>query len=282
MTDYFKQIFDAWGDRIRSPFFGSVLVAFVAVNWKVLFYLFFADKPVRARILYFDMNSDLTSLVLLPIGLGVIAAIALPWTSYVGAYFARLPKSLLHEIQFTETTRRRIAEYEKRADEEKAIAKFETEKETRQINAAKRLEEASAVSDELKEDLEVERESDRAGKKLELSDDEMNLRFSIKIEIVNALSETEEGIGAYDGERFMLRGEGESLVFSYVQFPKSKSKLRFSFALKSVLAELTNENFIEKIDSDAHRLENDDWQEYQITQYGFYFVDKLRAEGAIG
>ncbi|MEH6739573.1 MAG: hypothetical protein V7695_13625 [Sulfitobacter sp.] len=158
MTEYLKQIAEAWGDRIRSPILGSILIFFTLTNWQALFYLFFADKPVRARLYYFDANTDNWSLYGIPLIAGILSAIAVPWITLLGAFIAKMPRAFLHKVQFLEASKRRIIEYHQRAQEETAIAQLEASKEHRQIEAAKRLEEASAVSDDLKEDLEAERQ----------------------------------------------------------------------------------------------------------------------------
>jgi hypothetical protein len=95
MTELFKQMLEAAGERIRSPFFGSILLVFFGINWREMFYLLFADKPVRARILYFDANTDVLSLLVYPAVLGIIAALLMPWVAVVGAWFAQQPKAKL-------------------------------------------------------------------------------------------------------------------------------------------------------------------------------------------
>jgi hypothetical protein len=180
MTEYFKQIVDAWGDRLRSPVLGSVLIFFVATNWQSLFYLFFADEPVRARLLYFDANTDGWSLYGLPVIGGVVLAIAVPWISLAGAFLAKFPRAFLHEVQSSEALKRRIVVYRLKADEEEAKASFEEAKasaeearERSKIDAAKRLNEAGNVSEQLKSEIQTGREEELAVP--ELSDRELKV-----------------------------------------------------------------------------------------------------------
>ena len=49
-----KDIVDAVGERVKSPYFGYSVIAFFAINWKELFVLFLSDKTADERILYFD------------------------------------------------------------------------------------------------------------------------------------------------------------------------------------------------------------------------------------
>jgi hypothetical protein len=183
MTEYFKQIVDAWGDRLRSPVLGSILIFFVATNWQSLFYLFFADKPVRARLLYFEANTDGWSLYGTPVIGGVILAIAVPWVSLAGAFLARFPRAILHEVQSSEALKRRIVVYRLKADEEEAKASVEEARERSKIDAAKRLNEAENVSAELKTEIEEERE------KVE-TPPELN---PIELEVLNFAAETSAG-----------------------------------------------------------------------------------------
>ena len=281
MTEYFKQFFDAWSDRIRSPFFGSIAIAFIAVNWKVLFYVFFADRPVRARILYFEANADFESLVALPLTIGVSAAIFLPWASFIGAFLARWPKSLLHNIQFTEATRRRIAEYEKRAEEEVAIASFEAAKESRKINAAKRLEEANSVSSDLKEDLESERRSADTGSVVDIPTSEADLRILLGDKIIAGLSESDDGRGYFDGTVFQFSGTEKTISLKMLEFPMLKSQRRFQMAMDNVLENLLNEKYIESLDELVIESLDELVDVYQITELGYYYADKLETNNLI-
>jgi hypothetical protein len=159
MTEYFKQIVDAWGDRLRSPVLGSILIFFVATNWQSLFYLFFADKPVRARLLYFDANTDGWSLYGIPVIGGVFLAIAVPWISLAGAFLAKFPRAILHSVQSSEAQKRRVLDYELKAKEEEARGAFDEARERRKIDAAKRLDEAEDMSAELKSEIESDRKA---------------------------------------------------------------------------------------------------------------------------
>jgi hypothetical protein len=85
MSEILKDIISALNGRLRSHFFGSVFLAFVGTNWKVLFYLIFANRPVRAKFLYFDENTDICSLLIVPVVIGLIIAPASPWIKFVGA-----------------------------------------------------------------------------------------------------------------------------------------------------------------------------------------------------
>lgn len=159
LSELFKQIGEAWNERLRSPFLGSIFLFFLAANWRPIFYLLFAEKPVRARFLFFDANTSHVSLYLIPIGGGVTFALASPWLKLLGAWVASFPKARLHSLEETEAQKRRIAKYQLAAREEEAKAALEAAEEDRKIDAAKRLEEAKNVQgSELEEELKRDRE----------------------------------------------------------------------------------------------------------------------------
>ena len=58
MLDIFKDSAEAWLQRVRSPILGSAALLFFAINWKPIWYLVFADKPVLEKLDYFDTNTS--------------------------------------------------------------------------------------------------------------------------------------------------------------------------------------------------------------------------------
>jgi hypothetical protein len=247
MTEYFKQIVDAWGDRLRSPVLGSVLIFFVATNWQSLFYLFFADKPVRARLLYFDANTDGWSLYVMPVIGGVILAIAVPWISLAGAFLAKFPRAILHEVQSSEALKRRIVEYGLKADEEEAKASLEEVRERRKIDAAKRLNEAEELSSELREEIEEERENDSPSRNLDPT----------SIEILKFVSKASDGLVFLTSNGISIRnGEGAG---SEIAFDSHKEKKMFHNAIY----ELATEGLL------THKDSSSGGQSYEITFRGY-------------
>lgn len=152
MIDFLKDSTEAWLQRIRSPIIGSVGLAFVALNWKALWYLVFADRPVAVKFHFIEMNTTWLSLYLWPILIGLAIAIASPWIKLGGSYIATNPTRRLRRLQSSEASHQRriqltdsIAEEELKAKLEEATAKTEAEREKRAIDAAKRIEAASSI-----------------------------------------------------------------------------------------------------------------------------------------
>lgn len=124
MTDLFKDIIKAWEERVRSPFLGSIGIAFVACNWKPIFYLLFSGEPVLDRFAFVDANTNAASLLLKPVVLGVLLAIAIPWLKFFGAWVAKAPTARLNSLQGDLASKRRINEFTKATEEEAAKANF--------------------------------------------------------------------------------------------------------------------------------------------------------------
>jgi len=234
MTEYFKQIVDAWGDRLRSPVLGSILIFFVATNWQSLFYLFFADKPVRARLIYFDANTDGWSLYAIPVIGGIILAIAVPWISLAGAFLAKFPGAILHRVQSSEAQKRRVLDYELKTKEEEARGAFDEARERRKIDAAKRLNEAEDMSAELKSEIEAERDADV----------ELRMLTNIELRILDFAAELEEG-------RFRLE-KGNLYEYGKIGDPLQVERFGDSHRerklLEHALTELVGYDFLEIVD----------------------------------
>lgn len=88
---YFREIFEELGNRVKSPILGSVFLVFLAINWRVLFVLFFSEQPVEYKLAYFDNNTSPYSLLVLPLVLGVVLGILGPWISLFGSWSASIP-----------------------------------------------------------------------------------------------------------------------------------------------------------------------------------------------
>ena len=81
MTDFFAQSLQAFQERMRTPWIGSVLIAFFLWNWQPLLFLFASDTALPARFAYFDAYTDWRSLFVGPIATGFFFAAAKPWIS---------------------------------------------------------------------------------------------------------------------------------------------------------------------------------------------------------
>ncbi|MBU2983565.1 hypothetical protein KO498_17290 [Lentibacter algarum] len=187
-----KDAFDALSQRVRSPFFGSILFAFFAINWKPIWYLLFADQPVQAKFDFFDKSTDFGSLYAFPLLAGVLLALAWPWLRLLGAWVAIKPTMQLRNMQSDSAIDHRIHRLGKLADEERAKAKLAAETENAKIDAAKRLKEAQTVSTETATEIVGEREEKELAEESDLDFGQLE-DYSFAIEILASAAKSDNG-----------------------------------------------------------------------------------------
>ncbi len=235
--EFFKDLSEAWSQRLRSPFIGSIALSFFAVNWQPVWYLLFADRPVRQKFLYFDANTSLVSLAVIPIVVGVALALATPWLRTLGTWWAQGPNGKMKEIQHNAAHKLKILEISTELVRVEAEANLQATQERAKIDAAKRLEEAATVGgQELKAELEEERR---------VNEPELPTTTSIgsvsksALEFLKYVSRDKSGafrLSDYEG-KYKVIMSGKSF-----QIPNRKKFLEYSAAI----AELRDMGLLEK------------------------------------
>jgi len=87
-----KDVFEAFQNRIKSPIFGSISLAFIGINWKALFYLLFSnDLSIAERITLFESKTDILTLLAFPILLGTLIALIMPFINFAAAWAVSWP-----------------------------------------------------------------------------------------------------------------------------------------------------------------------------------------------
>ncbi len=148
-----KEIIEAFVARIKSPVFGYFILAWMAINWKPLFILFFDNNPVNKRIELFQELSSIYTLGVIPLGVAVVLSILYPWINYVFLWICRIPTDLRNSIQ-AESEHKLLL---KKQELEEARRLVLATKERDLIDRAKRDEEIESISDETtKEQLKDE------------------------------------------------------------------------------------------------------------------------------
>ena len=66
---------------MRTPWIGSILIAFLLWNWQPLLFLFASDTALPARFAYFEIHTDWRSLFFGPLIAGFVFAALKPWIS---------------------------------------------------------------------------------------------------------------------------------------------------------------------------------------------------------
>ena len=101
--DGLKELVDAFSSRVRSPVFGSIVVAFLLWNWQAVFLLLFGAEEVPTRIAAFTDSLWMTKYGLLinfavPIGLGLAYLVVGPWLNLGAALVVAKPTNMRRDL----------------------------------------------------------------------------------------------------------------------------------------------------------------------------------------
>lgn len=255
--DILKEMLISWSQRVRSPILGSVLISFFAFNWKPIWYLLFADRPVRQKFLFFDANTDTQSLFVYPLVVGFGFAIAFPWVQFVGAFIARSPVARLKRLQHDSSHSHKIYELKSNLELLQRQDELDKAREEAQIEAAKRLEAAEEIGGEdLAKDLKQGRELESTEN---ASDEERANNFLMDLGLLFLLSSHPSG-------RFLLNDDQRGSYTLVIAGLENRFRDREAYltAVKSV------ENLMKKgyLERDAKA----------ISRKGYEFIEEQRGE----
>ena len=155
MTDFFAQSLQAFQERMRTPWIGSILIAFLLWNWQPLLFLFASDTALPARFAYFEIHTDWRSLFFGPLIAGFVFAALKPWISlgmdWLGAW--AIHRSRLHADRLAED--RRSKRLDLRAELLQKTDGIANEAINQAIGRSQKIDEAQLNEDE-KEQLQQE------------------------------------------------------------------------------------------------------------------------------
>ena len=167
--EFLPNLWNAWLQRIRAPIIGAISLSFIAINWQPIWYLLFADQPVRQKFLFFDANTSISTLIFYPVIVGVLLAMTSPWLRLVGTWWTQFPISRIRRIQSDRDHDQKVhQEYllKKQAiaatERVEAEADLHAKQDEAIISAETRRQKATIVGgDTLKADLEKDRWQNR-------------------------------------------------------------------------------------------------------------------------
>lgn len=139
-----KDLLDAIGARIKSPYFGYSVFAFIALNWRPLFILIVSTTSPQQRIADFDSQTNVLTLLVYPLLFGFIIALSTPWIRFAFEYISRKPFELSDSLKLEAQNKNLI----KQAQLEQSRSEYLAVKESELIERAKRDEALSEISDE--------------------------------------------------------------------------------------------------------------------------------------
>lgn len=253
-------VLDAVSARIKTPYFGYAVLAFMVLNWRAIFLLVMTDGNPAERLEVFDNNSSPVSLFLAPLLVGTLVAASAEWIRFFFEWVARNPKQWMeiHHLQ---------AEH-KRAILKTELEKFRDErfirKEEDLIARAKRDEQVKEIeNNEVKQQLQHELELLRRER------DNISLVGAVQQEIAQPSKSAQELllIMANQKGRIFLGSDNNGQYIRSGSFLLNKNeKPRDYSRCKTVLKELEDIGFVMQVGSEKL---------YEITEAGWQFSDSL-------
>lgn len=134
-------VLDAVSARIKAPYFGYAVLAFIALNWRAIFMLVMTDGTPEARLEAFDAQTDYIQLIVWPLVSGAVAAVLAPWIRFLfdWASFTPLGWGALLQLQAEDRQTKAKANLERSRSalfaqqEEEVIARAKRDKEVEEI-----------------------------------------------------------------------------------------------------------------------------------------------------
>lgn len=244
-----KDVVDAINSRIRSPYFGYAVLAFIAFNWRGIFLLLVSTGSPAERLKLFDTETSFWSLAVFPLIVGALVAASTHWLRYVFLLVARKPLELIENSNL-ETEHRKFI---RQSELEKVRTDLAAKRESELIDRAKRDESIAEISDESKKkELEKEIKKIRSERDIKLSDKASELLLAAASE-ENGTIMTPKTLG------------GQSIQAGKKSFGKNSK--RDYLAYKSALKELVASGYVQEIGYKG--------EIYELTHEGWSLADAL-------
>ena len=187
-------VLDAISARIKAPYFGYALLAFIGLNWRGMFLLTVTSGSHQERLAAFDAQTSLWSLVVLPLLVGGIVTLVSPWVRLGFGLLSKRPFEHIDNLHLDSEHKKTI----RKTQLEQSRSAFFASKESELIERAKRDEEVLEIEDEqLKEKLKREIDAlrrERERMSVGLNEDENDVRVSAQErEILKAAAQDKSG-----------------------------------------------------------------------------------------
>lgn len=229
-----KEVLDAVSARVKAPYFGYALLAFIGLNWRGLFLLAMTEGSPKDRLAEFDGQTSTWSLLILPFLVAALVMLASPWIRLLFGYTSKFALEYIDNLALDAEHKKTI----RKTELERSRADLFASKESELIDRALRDEKVLGIEDEqVKQKLQSEIDSLRRER------DKLSLRTDDEISIPR-LSETEKEIvktAARDEESRIIRSihlNGRSIQIGDRQFGEKSSRefTRYDSALKSLVS----------------------------------------------
>lgn len=139
-----KDVVEAAQIRLKPPYFGYAVLAFIGLNWKAIFLLSLTLGTALDRLAAFDGATSLARLAIYPLLAGIFVAASSEWMRLAFNRISSYPARRIIELELTSEHLRLI----KTAELEKARSILMEAREAELLRRAKQDEALSEISDE--------------------------------------------------------------------------------------------------------------------------------------
>lgn len=225
-------VLDAISARIKAPYFGYALLAFIGLNWRGIFLLTVTSGSPQERLAAFDAQTSAWSLVVLPLLVGGLVTLVSPWLRLGFGLLSKRPFEHIDNLHLDSEHKKMI----RKTQLEQSRSAFFASKESELIERAKRDEEVLEIEDEqLKEKLKREIDAlrrERERMSVGLNEYENDVRLSAQErEILKAAAQDKSGSimrMSYSGGRTIQAGSrtfGEESSRDFAKYDSALNNL---------------------------------------------------------
>ena len=94
-----KEVVEVVNNRIKTPYFGYSILAFLALNWRGFFFLVLSKGKPEEKLALFDAQTDLYTLLVYPLAIGALVAASAHWLRFLFGVIERKLKELVENLQ---------------------------------------------------------------------------------------------------------------------------------------------------------------------------------------
>lgn len=266
--DGLKELVEAFSARIKSPIIGSIALAFIAINWRAVFFLFFSGEPASDKFAYFTENTTGLSLYLYPVIVGLAFALLVPWVNFLGAKAIESPVTNHRNMQLDAAhtlaerkTRHAIDMETVSAEHRKAL--LESAKVDQEIKEAD-------IDEDVRADLEdklVESKGAEPVKTADLGNTQKPLSDAAETLFMRAAKDASGRIsfGDDDGVYYMKYGPFDYNMYGNTYKPENTISQKASVLAQEAIRELVKNDFMKEV---THRV-------FDVTAKGYSYLDGL-------
>ncbi len=257
-----REVVEAVDARLKAPYFGYALLAFIALNWRGFFVLVLAEGSPEEKLSLFDAHTDIFTLAIYPLVIGVLVAASAHWLKYFFGCIERKPRELLDNLELEAQHKKNI----KQTQLEQSRSELFAVKEQELIERAKRDNQVADIEDsEAKQKLIaqlniIRAERDRLSQELQEKQHPVNYLSSEAKELLLAASKDKRGNIMKQillSDRIIQAGNtsfGSNDQKSFVKY-------------EAALDELVYESFVKDL--------NGTGQTFEITHKGWKLIEAL-------